>query len=97
MVRGRLPRLSGDLRRKENMHHLKFLVDMAEPEGIPRAELVPLYAFDVGVTVKKANEHLDLAIEVGQLIEDDMRIYSGSNLKSPSHIHKKRTDEQGRR
>jgi len=48
---------------------------MSMPGGIPRADLVPLYAFHVGVTEKKADEHLDLLIEVKQLIEDDLRIF----------------------
>jgi len=51
------------------------------PGGIPRADLVPLYAFHVGVTEKKADEHLDLLIEVKQLIEDDLRIYLYERLK----------------
>ena len=45
------------------------------PGGIPRADLVPLYAYHIGVTEKKADEHLELLIQVKQLIEDDLRIY----------------------
>jgi len=48
---------------------------MSMPGGIPRADLVPLYAYHIGVTEKKADEHLELLIQVKQLIEDDLRIY----------------------
>jgi hypothetical protein len=45
------------------------------PEGYPRAELISRYCYDVGITEKKAMEHVDLQIALGITYEDDLRIY----------------------
>lgn len=75
MGRRTLPRSAGDLRRKENLRYMIHLVRMKGSSGITRADLVPLYAYQTGLTEKKAEEHLDLLISVRELEEDDLRIY----------------------
>ena len=75
MTRTRTPRTAGDLRRKENMNYLRFMVELAMPDGVTREELLRKYAYETGLTVKKATEHLDLLLELNLVSENDLRIY----------------------
>ncbi len=73
MTRTRTPRTAGDQRRRENMKHLEFMVQLAMPEGITTEELIPRYAYDVGITEKKAIEHLNLLEKLNIVHQDDLR------------------------
>ena len=48
------------------------------PDGIERPELIRRYAVDTGLTVKKAEEHLELLEESQFLLWDDLRLYTTS-------------------
>ncbi len=57
------------------MNYLQSRIRTSMPEGYPRAELILRYAYDAGLTEKKATEHLDMVIALGLAHEDDLRIY----------------------
>jgi hypothetical protein len=81
MARGAL-RLDGPGRKIRNLAHLRWLVEVEEPNGWERAQLIKRYSYDCGLTEKKAVEHLDLSVELNELLEDDLRIYLGTG-KTP--------------
>jgi hypothetical protein len=74
------------------------MVYLAMPEGVDRSELLSEYASETGLTIRKAEEHLELLESTGRLRYDDMRIYTTpKGLRWAGYISQEIQDgEEGR-
>ena len=75
VTRSRTPIQEGASKRLQRMKLLFHLVQIAMPEGIERNELVSEYSIQTGLTLRKAEEHLELLEEAGILRWEDLRLY----------------------
>src|SRR2546425_8157122 len=78
MPRTRVPVQEGASKRLQRLNYLFLLVQLAMPEGVERPELIRRYAVDTGLTLKKAEEHLDLLEDNGFVEWNDLRLYTTS-------------------